>query len=922
MYVSEEWVALFFWAFRNGGGSLPEQALREGHAGLSDSALRARLRALHRSNAALSLLLRKLDAQLEAAAAALPKPRRSELARRGAAQPETLRARSGDAGDFHGAIRRRGGKAAGASAARGRVERRVDTGGALAAVVTVTFNRAEYLERHMNSLLDVHTRDRSNRRRFPLFVSQDGAPPHGATRDVARSHPAQITYLSHQQRAAPMVADSRERTAYYRIADHYRFVMRTLFDCFGYSRVIILEDDMELAPDFFGYFAATAPLLDADDSLLCVSSWNDHGQAALVRDATRLLRSDFFPGLGWMLTARLWDELRDKWPQGYWDDWLRLGHVRRERQCIRPEVCRTYNYGERGTSQGQFYRRYLQPIRLNDLDVDWERVDLSYLEKRRFASDFMRALGAARPARNPHAAQMAVGDALLRYTSQSDYERIASFFGMMSDWKDGIPRASYRGVVVVHWQRARVFIAPADASRTQTEVAERGPWELLRFTLPTLGVWVVNPILSLIDTSVVGTRSAVELAALGPGTMLCDYSAYIFTFLAIATTNMLAISFARRNRAAAGDVLSDALGIACVLGCVLAATLYAAAPTALSAIAGEASRDVIAPALSYVRIRCLGVPAALLIFVAQAYFLAAMDPWTPLAAALLAGAANLAGDVALVCWFGWGIAGAALATAAAQLITAGALLAALRRPLRANSLAPGFKVALRWRLPSLRAAGLFLKYAGPIVGVLMSKTVMYSTLTSVASSLGPVNAGAHHVMLSVCMFFFCVGDAVSQAAQSFLPAVIGRPGAAQRLGCQLMTTGVFVGILNCAAAGGLVLVAPRLFTNSSAVVAAMMGLLPLLCVTLVVHTASMATEGMLLAGRDLRFLILSYGGNLALTLACLAAQQRFFAPVTIFGVWWCLLQFQSTRLVQNGWRLTTDRSPLVRERALPGLAPA
>ena len=45
--------------------------------------------------------------------------------------------------------------------------------------------------------------------------------------------------------------------------------------------------------------------------------------------------------------------------------------------------------------------------------------------------------------------------------------------------------------------------------------------------------------------------------------------------------------------------------------------------------------------------------------------------------------------------------------------------------------------------------------------------------------------------------------------------------------------------------------APRLFTNSGAVVAAMMGLLPLLCVTLVVHTASMATEGMLLAGAPL-----------------------------------------------------------------------
>ena len=35
---------------------------------------------------------------------------------------------------------------------------------------------------------------------------------------------------------------------------------------------------MELAPDFFPYFEALAPLLDQDNRLLCISSWNDHGQ--------------------------------------------------------------------------------------------------------------------------------------------------------------------------------------------------------------------------------------------------------------------------------------------------------------------------------------------------------------------------------------------------------------------------------------------------------------------------------------------------------------------------------------------------------------------------------------------------------------------------------------------------------------------
>ena len=36
-------------------------------------------------------------------------------------------------------------------------------------------------------------------------------------------------------------------------------------------------------------------------------------------------------------------------------------------------MCRTYNFGERGSSKGQFYYDYLLPIKLNDVDVDWSR---------------------------------------------------------------------------------------------------------------------------------------------------------------------------------------------------------------------------------------------------------------------------------------------------------------------------------------------------------------------------------------------------------------------------------------------------------------------------------------------------------------------------------------------------------------------
>lgn len=43
---------------------------------------------------------------------------------------------------------------------------------------------------------------------------------------------------------------------------------------------------MTLAPDLFSYFEAAAPVLDADPTLYCVSSWNDHGQVAPHADCT------------------------------------------------------------------------------------------------------------------------------------------------------------------------------------------------------------------------------------------------------------------------------------------------------------------------------------------------------------------------------------------------------------------------------------------------------------------------------------------------------------------------------------------------------------------------------------------------------------------------------------------------------------
>jgi alpha-1,3-mannosyl-glycoprotein beta-1,2-N-acetylglucosaminyltransferase len=108
---------------------------------------------------------------------------------------------------------------------------------------------------------------------------------------------------------------------------------------------------MRVAPDFFSYFAALSPLFDSDPELYCISAWNDNGQERFVSDPQALRRTDCFPGLGWMLPRRLWNELGgSRWAEGFWDDWMRQVKQRGTRTCIFPEVNRAYTFGKEGAS--------------------------------------------------------------------------------------------------------------------------------------------------------------------------------------------------------------------------------------------------------------------------------------------------------------------------------------------------------------------------------------------------------------------------------------------------------------------------------------------------------------------------------------------------------------------------------------------
>lgn len=345
----------------------------------------------------------------------------------------------------------------------------------IAPVVVVAHNRPHYLSKCVLTLLRYWHEDSSNMSKFPIYISIDGEDEHTLLFASTLTHAANIQVI--QNLKDHVLCGGHGRYCY--LSQHYKMLLQLFFECHNAPRLLFLEEDLEVAPDFFSYFEATAPLLDRDASLLCVSAWNDHGQIGRASNVTALYRTDIMPGLGWMLTAAVGRELHAAWPRLYWDDWLREPLVRRGRQCVFPEVPRTHTYGKSGTSGGQYYTEHLHTMLLSREKVNWPSQDLSYLEQGRYLVLMKQWLAAAEPLvmgstdlqsfcrldlnKHSNRTHESVGnhDYVVHFSNLHEYVQLARALApMVPDTKGNAGRASHNGTVMVRCRTNRLFLAP------------------------------------------------------------------------------------------------------------------------------------------------------------------------------------------------------------------------------------------------------------------------------------------------------------------------------------------------------------------------------------------------------------------------------------------------------------------------------
>ncbi|XP_019527517.3 alpha-1,3-mannosyl-glycoprotein 2-beta-N-acetylglucosaminyltransferase [Aedes albopictus] len=315
----------------------------------------------------------------------------------------------------------------------------------------------------VNRCLDDLIKHRPRADQFPIIVSQDCDDE--PTRNMILSYKDNVTLIRQpDQSDITVLPKEKKYKGYYKISRHYGWALKTVFRQ-GFESVIIVEDDLSIAPDFYEYFLGTYPILKKDRSLWCISAWNDNGKEGLIDGGAGdlLYRSDFFPGLGWMMTKELWQELAPKWPKAFWDDWIRQPEQRKERACIRPELPRTRTFGKVGVSNGLFFDKHLKYIKLSEDFVSFTKMNLTYLQKSIYDEIFLKAV---------YQSPVVTLDELKRglvttkepvritYLTKEQYKRATKSLGLMDDFKSGVPRTAYRGVVSFFYNGQRVYLAP------------------------------------------------------------------------------------------------------------------------------------------------------------------------------------------------------------------------------------------------------------------------------------------------------------------------------------------------------------------------------------------------------------------------------------------------------------------------------
>ena len=188
--------------------------------------------------------------------------------------------------------------------------------------------------------------------------------------------------------------------------------------------------------------------------------------------------------------------------------------------------------------------------------------------------------------------------------------------------------------------------------------------EILRLAIPNILSNISVPLLSTVDTALMGRLSETHIGAVGVGAMIFNFIYWNFGFLRMGTTGMTAQAYGKGSDGPMADVFGRAIFVAAIIAALILALQVPIGDLSfgLMNMTGE-QRELVS---TYFYIRVWAAPASLALYALFGWFFGMQNAIFPLIITIAINIVNIFLSYWLVYQWNWGVEGVAWGTLIAQ----------------------------------------------------------------------------------------------------------------------------------------------------------------------------------------------------------------------------------------------------------------
>ena len=220
----------------------------------------------------------------------------------------------------------------------------------------------------------------------------------------------------------------------------------------------------------------------------------------------------------------------------------------------------------------------------------------------------------------------------------------------------------------------------------QTKSSMKINKEIFRLAVPNILSNISVPLISSVDTGLMGYESMGHLAAVGAASMIFNFLYWNFGFLRMGTTGLVAQAYGRKDEAEKSRVFFQAVIIALIISGLLIAFQRPLGSLALSFM--NLDGDLAALSGEYFNVRIWDAPATLMIYIIMAWFFGNQNAFVPLLLTVVINVVNIVTSVVFVKYMDMGIGGVALGSVLGNYVgvIVGLIAMAWKQPVLISSL--------------------------------------------------------------------------------------------------------------------------------------------------------------------------------------------------------------------------------------------